>query len=142
MKITKTLRQIVGVLAVGTALALTGSAARAQSSGVEGNCPKDTCYFRQTCQPTPPDANNPSLSWGEVANGSRPEPGGCRDCDGVKDAEGYCVSREVTFTVSYFKCYVLDAEHPELPPVEKVGTIAYEKKATSYGAICKRVKPT
>lgn len=49
MKMTKKLRQVVSVLAVGTALALTGSAARAQSSGVEGevNCVDlknvDTC---------------------------------------------------------------------------------------------------
>lgn len=33
MKITKTLRQVVGVVVVGAALAFTGSAAHAQSSG-------------------------------------------------------------------------------------------------------------
>jgi hypothetical protein len=42
MKITKTLRQVVGVLAVGAALALTGSAARAQSSGAEEELPCST----------------------------------------------------------------------------------------------------
>lgn len=43
MKMTKKLRQVVSVLTVGTALALTGSAARAQSSGAEGVCPNQNC---------------------------------------------------------------------------------------------------
>jgi hypothetical protein len=49
MKVKKTLRQVVGLVVVGAALAFTGSAAHAQTSGgnqtpgTEGPCPNQNC---------------------------------------------------------------------------------------------------
>lgn len=97
MKITKTLRQVVSLVVVGAALAFTGSAAHAQSSGgsqpvgVEGNCPRqcdkvDGCaYCRdETVRFTYDTNGNVTGDYSytlleNTGSGSHPD---CLDCNG------------------------------------------------------------
>lgn len=140
MKMTKMLRQVVGVLTVGTALALTGSAARAQSSGVEGNCVAQDCSYESSQCLTDLQVKNGCRQVGYTL-GAVYKYQDCLDCDGIPDSTGKCTG--AIFDIQVYNKRTCLIECPKLnqnsqPVTDVNGAIVYDPIFTQTSSYTRR----
>lgn len=117
---TKTFQKLIGLAAVGTALMLTGSAARAADSGgnqppgKEGPCPTQDCSASSPSCLDSTENQKGCTSPGSIRNSQAVQWQDCLNCNGASDSKGKCLG--YLFNITHYssrlcllQCPMLDA---------------------------------